>query len=159
MKIKSNDMPMGHISHRGWRGCLFSSLQKMHGYSFKQTSPKDALCQFWLKLVLWFWGRKWTCEKFTLTIMIEVQTTDICYWEKFGWAYKFTMHFINIAIICPCWKAWHFTSIPFTKGCFIQRKIFSSPSIYLFLFNVFFGGVVSVSICISVKNEIRAFRP
>ena len=28
-------------------------------------SPKDALCQVRLKLVMWFWRRKWKCEKFT----------------------------------------------------------------------------------------------
>ena len=27
-------------------------------------SPKDAFCQVWLKLVLWFW-RRWKCKKFT----------------------------------------------------------------------------------------------
>ena len=32
----------------------------------KLASPshKNALCQVWLKLALWFWRRKWKCEKF-----------------------------------------------------------------------------------------------
>ena len=29
------------------------------------STPKDALCKVWLKLVEWFGRRKWTCEKFT----------------------------------------------------------------------------------------------
>ena len=28
---------------------------------------KDALCQVWLKLVQWFWRKRWKCEKFTTT--------------------------------------------------------------------------------------------
>ena len=52
VKLKSNDMPMGHISHCGWRGCLFSLIQKMHGYSFKQTSPKMLCANF---------GWHWSC--------------------------------------------------------------------------------------------------
>ena len=31
----------------------------------KSPSPKDALCQVWLKLAQWFWRRRWKCEKFT----------------------------------------------------------------------------------------------
>ena len=36
---------------------LLYSLGKGHGPSFEQTSPKDALCQVWLKLAQWFWRR------------------------------------------------------------------------------------------------------
>ena len=28
-------------------------------------SAKDDLCQVWLKLAMWFWRRRWKCEKFT----------------------------------------------------------------------------------------------
>ena len=28
-------------------------------------SPKDDLCQVWLKLARWFWRRRWKCEMFT----------------------------------------------------------------------------------------------
>ena len=31
----------------------------------ESPSPKDALCQVWLKLAQWFWRRRWKCEKFT----------------------------------------------------------------------------------------------
>ena len=34
---------------------LLSPLGKVHDPSFEQTSPKDALCQVWLKLATWFW--------------------------------------------------------------------------------------------------------
>ena len=33
----------------------------------ESPSPKNALCQFWLKLVQWFWRKRWKCEKFTTT--------------------------------------------------------------------------------------------
>lgn len=29
--------------------------------------PKYALCQVWLKLVKWFWRKRWKCEKLTTT--------------------------------------------------------------------------------------------
>ena len=37
----------------------------LHLNKLKPPSPKDALCQVWLKLAQWFWRRKWKCEKFT----------------------------------------------------------------------------------------------
>ena len=36
-----------------------------HLNKLKSTSPKDALCQVWLKLTHWFWRRRWKCEKST----------------------------------------------------------------------------------------------
>ena len=36
-------------------------------------SPKDALCQVWLKLAHWLWRRRWKCEKFTDRRMDEQQ--------------------------------------------------------------------------------------
>ena len=42
----------------------------------ESPSPKDALCQDLLKLVLWFWRRKWKCEKFTTTTTTRTPTTD-----------------------------------------------------------------------------------
>ena len=38
----------------------------------ESPSPKDALCQVWLTLTLWFWRRRWKCDKFTPT----TTTTD-----------------------------------------------------------------------------------
>ena len=37
----------------------------LHFNKLESPSPKDALCQVWLKLVQWFWRRQWKCEKFT----------------------------------------------------------------------------------------------
>ena len=37
----------------------------LHLNKFESPSPKDALCQVWLKLAQWFWRRRWKCEKFT----------------------------------------------------------------------------------------------
>ena len=35
----------------------------------------NALCQVWLKLVQWFWRRRWKCEKFTTTTTTPTTTT------------------------------------------------------------------------------------
>ena len=37
----------------------------LHLNKQESPSPKDALCQVWLKLDQWFWRRRWKCEKFT----------------------------------------------------------------------------------------------
>ena len=37
----------------------------LHLNKFESPSPKDALCQVWLKLAKWFCRRWWKCEKFT----------------------------------------------------------------------------------------------
>ena len=37
----------------------------LHLNKRESPSPKDALCQVWLKLAKWFWRRRWKCEKFT----------------------------------------------------------------------------------------------
>ena len=37
----------------------------LHLNKLESTSPKDTLCQVWLKLALWFWRKRWKCEKFT----------------------------------------------------------------------------------------------
>ena len=41
---------------------------------FNFPSPKDALCQVWLKLAQWFVRRRWKCEQFTTTT--TTTTTD-----------------------------------------------------------------------------------
>ena len=37
----------------------------LHLNKLESPSPKDVLCQVWLKLARWFWRRRWKCEKFT----------------------------------------------------------------------------------------------
>ena len=51
----------------------------------ESPSPKDALCQVWLKLAQWFWSRRWKCEKFT-DRRTDGQTDD-------GWSEKLTWAF------------------------------------------------------------------
>ena len=46
-------------------------------------SPKDALCQVWLKLVLWFWRRSWKCK----SLLVDRQMTDNRQSEKLTWAF------------------------------------------------------------------------
>ena len=45
----------------------FAKGGALHLNRFESPSPKDTLCQVWLKLVQWFWSRRWKCEKFTTT--------------------------------------------------------------------------------------------
>jgi hypothetical protein len=54
--------------------CYISPLGERQSPSFEQTwipSPKDDLCQVWLKLAQWFWKRSRKCKSFT-----DRQTTD-----------------------------------------------------------------------------------
>ena len=37
----------------------------LHMNKLESHSPKDTLCQVWLKLAQWFWRRRWICEKLT----------------------------------------------------------------------------------------------
>ena len=37
----------------------------VHLNKLESPSPRDTLCQVWLKSAQWFWRRKWKCEKFT----------------------------------------------------------------------------------------------
>ena len=44
---------------------FFEKGVTLHMNKLESPSPKDALCQIWFKLVLWFWRSIWKCEKFT----------------------------------------------------------------------------------------------
>ena len=60
--------------------------------NFEPLSPKNALCQVWLKLALWFWRRRRKCEKFTTTPTTTPTTTTTTdngkFWsEKLTWAF------------------------------------------------------------------------
>ena len=54
------------------RFCNYLPLEK--GGPFISPSPKDALRQVCLKLVWWFWRKRWKCEQFTTTT--TTTTTD-----------------------------------------------------------------------------------
>ena len=68
------------LAHRFWRRRFFNFInvfslfrnylpleegRALHLNKLESASPKDAFCQVWLKLALWFWRRRWKCEKFT----------------------------------------------------------------------------------------------
>ena len=55
----------------------------LHFNKLESPSPKDALCQIWLKLALWFLSRRWKYEKFT-----DRLTTDNSWSEKLTWAFS-----------------------------------------------------------------------
>ena len=57
----------------------YLSLEKgvaLHLYKLESPSPKDALCQVWLKLAPTFLKRRWKCEKFTTTPTTTMTTKD-----------------------------------------------------------------------------------
>ena len=58
----------------------------LHLTKLKSPSPRDTLCQVWLKLAQWFWRRRWKCEKFT-DRRTDRQTTDDRWLEKLPWAF------------------------------------------------------------------------
>ena len=37
---------------------LYKNVLVLHLNKLESPSPKDALCQVWLKLTQWFWGRR-----------------------------------------------------------------------------------------------------
>mgnify|MGYP003684193043 CR=1 FL=1 len=49
----------------------------LHLNKTESPSPKDALCQVWLKLTMWFWRRRWKCEKFTITTKTPTTMTTM----------------------------------------------------------------------------------
>ena len=62
----TNKRPMGHIAHLRKQ---FKSIntydyiitlikRRKNNINLESTSPKDALCQDWLKLAQWFWRRR-----------------------------------------------------------------------------------------------------
>ena len=73
--INDNKRPMGHIAHlrkqfkslnkynliitliKRRKKKLYEKLLVLHLQKFESPSPKDALCQVWLKLAQWFWLR------------------------------------------------------------------------------------------------------
>ena len=64
------------------------SLPEGSSKTSTSTSPKNALCQVWLKLVQWFWRRRWKCEKFMTTTTTTTTTTDKLRSEKLAWAFS-----------------------------------------------------------------------
>jgi len=62
--------------------CNYLPLEKdgaLHLNKLESPSPKDALCQVWLKFAQWFWRRRW-------------RTTDKFCSEKLSWAKKQEAH-------------------------------------------------------------------
>ena len=58
--------------------CLCIFAISFHLNRLKSPSPKDALCQVWLKLAHCYWIRRWICGRFT-----DGPTDDRCS-EKFS---------------------------------------------------------------------------
>ena len=61
-----------------WLFHNFLPLKKgraLHLHKIESSSPKEVLCQVWLKLAQRFWRRRWKCEKFK-TRPTTTKTTD-----------------------------------------------------------------------------------
>ena len=59
----------------------------LHRNKLESPQPKDALCQVLLKLVRWFWRRRWKCQKFS-DWQTNGQTDDGLPSEKLTWAFS-----------------------------------------------------------------------
>ena len=59
----------------------------LHLNKLESPSPKNALCQVWLKLAQWFWKRRWKYEKFT-DRQTDRQMTNDRWSEKLTWAFS-----------------------------------------------------------------------
>ena len=65
--------------------------EALHLNKLESPSPRDTLCQVWLKLAQWFSRRRWKCEKFTdkqSDGWTDGQTTDHRWSEKLTWAFS-----------------------------------------------------------------------
>ena len=74
--------------------CNYLPLEKcmaLHLNKFESPLPNDALCQVWLKLVKWFWRRRWKSEKFTNEQMDDRQQVirKACLSFQLRWAKTF----------------------------------------------------------------------
>ena len=76
------------ISSMFFRYFVFISSWKrnrvLHFNKLESPSPKDALCQVWLKLAQWFW-RRWRNVE---SLQTDGRTTDNRQSEKFTWAFS-----------------------------------------------------------------------
>ena len=54
--------------------------RKPFNWQFESTSPKDSLCQVWLKLSQWFWGRRF----FLISSMYFPYFVIISPWKRVG---------------------------------------------------------------------------
>ena len=95
----------------------YLSLEKggaLHLNKLESPSPKDALCQVWLKLAQCFWRKRWKCEKFTDTQTdrqtdrrtdrrTDRQTTDDRWSEKLTWAFS-SGELKKLRIITKVWQ-------------------------------------------------------
>ena len=59
----------------------------LHLNKLESPSPKDTLCQVWLKLVQWFLRRRWKCVKFT-DRRTDGRTMDNRWSEMLTWAFS-----------------------------------------------------------------------
>ena len=84
-----------------FRKCVFSlfhnylPLQRgrsLHLNKLESPSPKNALCQVWMKLAQWFWRRRWKCESLQTGgqkgRQTDRQTKDEKWLEKPTWAFS-----------------------------------------------------------------------
>ena len=83
---------------------LFKKGVVLHLDILKSPSPKNGLYQVWLKLVLWFWRKRWKCEKSTDKFWSEKLTWDISSVELkktynfFYYGYKLKSYYTLIQI-------------------------------------------------------------
>ena len=111
--------------------CNYLPLEKgvvLHLNNLESPSPKDAVCQVWLKLAQWFWRkiylnfvnifslfRNYLPLEQRVALHLNKQARMLC--AKFGWFWR---------IISPWTRTWPFiwtNLIPFIKECFVPSLV------------------------------------
>ena len=109
-------------------------------YSFISPTPKDALCQVWLKLTQWFWGKRWKCEKFTTTTTTPLTTLALCVEASFlpqvqNTFLKVKLYVKNLSPIVNdlpwirphCWAGRSAFQVEPPTGCLRSSRILRTP--------------------------------
>ena len=108
---------------------MISPLKRAESFNYKNlesSSPKNALCEVWLKLAQWFRRRRFLkfCQEF---LLFGNHLLDPSSHLGKGWGASFEQ-----------------TWIPFTQGCFVPILVEISPAVLLIL-SMYFCYLVIIS--------------
>ena len=112
----------------------------LHLNRLEFSLPKDALCQVWLKLTQWFWGKRWKCEKFTTTTTTPPTTLALCVEASFlpqvhNTFLKVKLYVKNLSPIVNdlpwirphCWAGRSVFQVEPPTGCLRSSRILRTP--------------------------------
>ena len=121
---------------------MFHSLTAGYEISFKQISLKNTLYQVELKLVKWFWRRRFKCEMFMSMLMSptdKFQKSSLKPSVQVSEKYITRLFILSVLtfLICTCVIWIFFFSIAFWPMILVYRKVFLHIHVqYICLSNV-----------------------